>query len=177
MRNIKVTYRAVFEQPIGVLNPMNLKLPGPCPVEVFGAADRWRVREIATVERRVYEKLGAFPSADAAKVVCQEAFQRQTELWQMWGTPPTEVGPAKTERLIVRAEVQIMTDGRVLWREPEDYTHILHAPTIDPKAKVPPAACGAKVPANRFISTKANLEPTCTECAEVWRVHYKDKTA
>jgi hypothetical protein len=65
--------------------------------------------------------------------------------------------------------------GKFAWIDDEDRTHILHGPLIDPKLKVPNAACGAQVNAKCFISTKANVEPSCKACAEVWRKEYKDK--
>jgi hypothetical protein len=57
----------------------------------------------------------------------------------------------------------------------EDRTHIIHAPSIPPGARVPPAACGASVNAKCFISTKANIEPTCRGCKQVWEREYKGK--
>ena len=60
-------------------------------------------------------------------------------------------------------------------KSPRTFTHILHAPSIPPDAKVPPAACGAKVSAKAFINNKANVERTCEGCAQVWREHYKGK--
>ena len=169
MRTIKVTYRSTFEQPTGVLNPMNLKVPGALDIEVFNVGEHWKVRELTT--NRIFDRLGKFPSAEAAMKECAVVFARQPSAWHMWGTPP----PSSVERLILPKEVMLLSLGKVAWKEPEDFTHILHAPAIPPDAKVPPAACGAKVPAKAFINNKANVEPTCEGCAQVWREHYKSK--
>lgn len=181
MRLIKVTYRAVFEQPQGKLNPMGCKLPGPCPVEVYGGGQNWQVREIATSARRLCAKLGTFTSHERACNSLAEVFAHQTEPWQTWGTPPPErIGERTSERMLEPweiAELSTSSGRKTFWKQAEDFTHILHAPTMDPGAKVPPAACGAKVRADCFINNKANVEPTCRKCAEVWRQHYQEKQA
>lgn len=171
MKVIRVTYRAVFEQPNGDLNPMNLRLPGPCPIEVFQLGKLWKAREIATPQRQVHKKLGELANVDLQKARVEQSFERQIEPWQIWGTPPNE----QQERILQPEEIKHFPDGTTGWREPEDYTHIIHAPSIPEGSRVPPAACGAKVKAECFISTKANIEPTCKGCAEVWRKEYQGK--
>src|SRR5512143_2293196 len=125
MRRIQVTYRAVFAQPQGDLNPMGLKLNGPCPVEVFGNGDKWKVRELASPARRVYERLKTWPSAESAQRICEASFTTQLEPWQTWGTPPLS-----SERMLSPDEITVLAD-RTYFKETEDYTHILHAPAID----------------------------------------------
>jgi hypothetical protein len=171
MRAIKVTFRAVFEFPIGKLNPMGLRIPGPQPVEIFGSGERWQVREIASPRRQVYAKLGRFVSLAHAKREVQEAFQQFREPWQPWGKPPN----SPVEIMLTPYELADLKDGKFAWIDDEDRTHIIHAPTIPPGAKIPPAACGAQVNAKCFISTKANIEPTCRGCKEVWKREYKGK--
>lgn len=166
MRAIKVTYRAVFQQPIGLLNPMGMKLPGPFPVEIFGQGERWQIREIASPRRQVYEKLGRFGSVDHAKSAIKDVFEKMLEPWQLWAVMQG------VERLVTPYDVVSCGNGKWAALDAEDRTHILHGPLINPKAKVPNAACGASVNAKCFISTKANVEPSCRECAEVWRKHY-----
>jgi hypothetical protein len=189
MRAIKVTYRAVFQQPIGPeLNPMGLKLPGTFPVEIFSRGEsNWLVREIASAYRREYKRLGKFVSLDAAKFGVRQVFEKQSQDWQIWGIPPmgatltARLGealnplPKPMERLLAPYEIADLGNGKWAWIDPEDRTHILHGPLIDPKAKVPNAACGASVNAKCFISTKANVEPSCRECAEVWKREYRNK--
>ena len=185
MRAIKVTHRAVFQQPIGPeLNPMGLKLPGPFPVEIFSRGEYWLVREIASARRQVYERLQKFSSLDAAKFGVRQVFQKQVADWQVWGIPPFGTQAAmkdlnsngkSVERLLTPYEILDIGKGKWAWIDPEDRTHILHGPLIDPKAKVPNAACGAQVNAKCFISTKANVEPSCRECAEVWKKEYRNK--
>ena len=186
MRAIKVTYRAVFQQPIGPeLNPMGLKLPGTFPVEIFSRGEsNWLVREIASAYRREYKRLGKFVSLDAAKFGVRQVFEHMIEPWQIWGIPPFGTQAAaeqlnsngkSVERLLTAYDISDLGNGKWAWIDPEDRTHILHGPLIDPKAKVPNAACGASVNAKCFISTKANVEPSCRECAEVWKKEYRDK--
>jgi hypothetical protein len=169
MRAIKVTYRAVFQQPIGKLNPMGVELPGDFAVEICGSPIAgWRAYSMEP--RRLYEKLGRFASFDHAKTELAAAFRRQTRDWQLWGTPPGE-----TQERMIQPEELADIDGKVFFKQAEDYTHIIHAQTIPPGARIPPAACGAQVNAECFISTKANVEPSCKGCAEVWRREYKGK--
>jgi len=171
VRSIKVTFRAVFEQPIGLLNPMGMRLPGPQPVEIFGNGERWQVREISSPRRQIFEKLGRFGSVEHAKSEVQEVFERMRQPWQIWGTMPQE----KSERILTPYDVVDLGKGKWAAIDVEDRSHIIHAPTIPAGARVPPAACGASVNAKCFISTKANIEPSCRECAEVWRKEYQGK--
>lgn len=180
MKQITVTYRAVFAQPKGVLNPMNLRLPIPCPVEVFGAKDKWQAREILSPRRQVYEKLSKFASAAHGMQTVAEAHAEQLRPWQIWGAPPIDAGARKDHvkpeaRLLDPHEIQVLQSGVVLWRELDDYTHIIHAPTLAAREKMPSAACGAKVKAESFVRNNINIRPTCKACAAVWDVHYKPK--
>ena len=178
MRAIKVTYRAVFQQPQSpMLNPMGLKLPGPFPVELFSRGNCWLAREIASPKRVIYERLGTFVSLAAAKFALADAFEKQVADWQLWGTPPHGTKAAmeslnsngkSVEVLLTPYDVANLGDGKFGWLDDEDRTHILHGPLIDPKLKIPNAACGAQVNVKCFISTKANVEPSCKACAEVW---------
>jgi hypothetical protein len=171
MRAIKVTYRAIFRQPIGLLNPMKISIPGVFPVEIFGGGERWQAREIASTRRTVYAKLHHFTSPIQGMMEVDQAFKERLEPWQIWGTPPGET----QERLMLAGEVCDLGHGKMAWYEDEDRTHIIHAQTIPPGARIPPAACGAKVNAKCFISTKANVEPSCKGCAEVWKREYQGK--
>lgn len=174
MRAIKVTYRAVFQQPIGRLNPMGLKVPGDIPVELFGQGEQWQAREISRIAN-AFTRLGRFSGPDHGKKEVTASFERQIQPWQIWGTVPGNGKDALTEERILSPDELVFQKGKAFLRTAEDYTHILHAPTIPPGARVPPAACGAQVNAKCFISTKANIEPTCKPCAEVWRREYKGK--
>jgi hypothetical protein len=132
MRSIRVTYRAVFEQPIGDLNPLGM-------------------------------------------TTCR-SFEKQVQDWQLWGMAPGNgITDLSVERMLTPYDVADLGNGQFGWIQDEDRTHILHGPLIDPKAKIPNAACGAKVNVKCFISTKANVEPTCKGCAEVWKKEYRNK--
>lgn len=170
MRTIKVTYRAIFAQPIKLLNPFESKIGGQFPVEVFHHGGKWQARTLTTPPI-VYKKLGKCESADAARIAVEDNFQERLEPWQVWGKPPNEF----IERMLLPSEIADLGNGKTGWKQAEDYTHIIHAPSIPPGAHVPPAACGATVKAECFISTKAYIEPTCKGCAEVWRREYQGK--
>jgi hypothetical protein len=171
VRAIKATYRAVFQQPIGKLNPMELKIPGDIAVELFGGPTRWQARPLGRIAN-AFTRLGTFGAPSEGQSILEQAFAHRLTEWQMWGTPPSE----KEERILQPDEVVIGTAPfRVSFKQAEDYTHIIHAQTIPPGARIPPAACGAQVNAKCFIRTKANVEPSCRECAEVWRREYKGK--
>jgi len=176
MKNLRVTFRAIFEQPIGKLNPMGCNLPGPQPVEIFGQGEKWQAREIASPARVVYAKLGRFMSLDHAKREIEACFRWKRQNWQPWGEVPQSDHPELTEeRLLTPYDFADCGDGKYALLQDEDRTHIIHAPTIPPGAKVPPAACGASVNAKCFINNRANVEPSCKGCAEVWRREYQGR--
>ena len=174
MRAIKVTFRAVFQQPIGILNPMGAKMAVSLPIELFSSGNQWVARDISANGKcrgAVYNKLGRFVSLEHAKSTVEASFQERLEPWQMWGKGPNELD----EKQLTPYEVADLGDGKFGWIQDEDRTHIIHAPTIPPGAKIPPAACGAQVNAKCFINTKANVEPSCRECKKVWEREYKGK--
>jgi hypothetical protein len=177
MRQIKVTYRAVFQQPVGALNPAGFRIPVPVPVEVFQRGQTWQVCEISG--HNVFSRLGRFATAASARDAVFAAFETQVRDWQMWGTvpnpDPTVTSSVGVERLLEPSEVCDLGNGKMAFKGPDDYTHILHAQNIPPGAHMPPAACGAQVDAKCFISTKANVEPSCKACAEVWRREYQNR--
>jgi hypothetical protein len=170
MRTIRVTYRAVFRQPIGELNPFGSKIPGEFPVEIFGAGEKWQARTVAA-QPVVYKKLYHFTDAIQGMMEVERNFQERLEPWQVWGKPHNEL----QERMLDPSEICDLKGGKMGWKDPEDFTHILHAPTIPPGAHVPPAACGVQVNAKCFINNRANVEPTCKACAEVWRREYQNR--
>lgn len=179
MRILKVTYCAIFRQPINKLNPAGLKMKAECPVEVYPKSDRWLVRSLPG--KVVYEKLTGVPSALQARAQVELCFETMVEEWQMWGTPPLSAWEVKEQkkpapRMIDPGEVTILATGVVCWKEPEDFTHIMHTGpgfNVDGNAKTFQACCNEPLPPKYFISTKANVEPTCTTCAEVWKREYQ----
>ena len=182
MRILKVTYRSIQEQPCGVLNPSGLKLPGLRPVEVFAKGDKWYLREIETPRRVRYEKLGGFVTAQAAMDATLTNFGAMREAWQMWGTPPQSPMQARdhkpAERIIGWHEITLLPNNQIGWKEPEDFTHIMRTGpgfNVDGNAPTFTATCNEQLPGKYFISTKANVKPTCTTCAEVWEKEYQGK--
>jgi hypothetical protein len=106
----------------------------------------------------------------------EQAFERRIVPWQLWGTVPGNgTSQLAVERPLEPYEVADLGNGKMALKGPEDYTHIIHAQTVPPGARIPPAACGVQVNAKCFISTKANVEPTCKACAEVWRREYQNR--
>jgi hypothetical protein len=179
VKTIPITFRAIFEEPTGPLNPLGCKIRGQQPVEVFRKGEFWYARELSTPKRNVFERLGKFNGSDSARQGVENSFVRRLQAWQVWGTPPTDEPKARefrpVDRVLLPDEFCDLGDGKAGWYQAEDLTHILHAPTIPPKARVPPAACGAQVPAKCFINNRANVQPTCKECAQVWKENYKTK--
>jgi hypothetical protein len=155
---------------------MGLKIPGPQPVEIFGQGERWQVREIASPRRQVYAKLGRFGSVEHAKDVLNEVFGKIVEPWQLWGVVAGDGNKSlAVERLLTSYDVISLGNGKWAALDAEDRTHIIHAPTIPSGARIPPAACGIMVNAKCFINNRANVRPSCRECAVIWEREYKDK--
>lgn len=185
MKTIRVAYRAVFEQPVGPLNPLKLTLPGPFPVEIFGAGEKWRAREIASSRRVVYERLSRFTDPEMGKQIVEAAFTRQVQPWQIWGIVPVTIEklmeegrPATVERMLVPG-VDICDCGNGAWGlyTAEDFTHISHTGPENHSGGTPArtsyrAACGADVVHRKIVSTRANIAPSCRKCAEIYQARY-----
>lgn len=182
MKTIRVTYRSVFEQPVGPLNPLKLTLPGPFPVEIFGAGEKWQAREIASSRRVVYERLSRFTDPEMGKQVVEAAFTRQVQPWQIWGIvpAPAQGSPSyqPTERQLIPG-VDICDCGNGAWGlyTAEDFTHISHTGPENHSGGTPArtsyrAACGADVVHRKIVSTRANVAPSCPKCAEIYQARY-----
>ncbi len=165
VKTIPITYRAIFEQPTGPLNPIGAKIPGPQPIEVFRKAGFWYARELSTSKRNVFVRLGNWSNHAAALRGVEESFVRRLQSWQVWGTPPD----SPVECPLTPDQFEDLGDGKAGWYESRDRTHIMHK---SDGSRKPPAACGATDTGN-FISNRANVEPSCKECAKVWKEHYK----
>jgi hypothetical protein len=173
LKAIRVTYRALFQQPQGALNPLGMRFSAHVAVEVFGAGDKWQAREITG---HIFTRLGKFASSEYAKREVVAAFETQLQPWQMWGTVPSDGKTAlAVERMLIPGEEIVHCGGdKWGWREPEDFTHIMNGKTQG-NARIPPTACGLTLPAKCFINNLANVEPTCRGCAEIWEREYKNK--
>lgn len=178
MKTIPITFRAIFEQPMGILNPMGAKLPGPQPLEVFRKGEFWWVRELSTGRRQVFERLGKFSGSDSAKQGVENSFAKRLQPWQIWGAPPISESEARgfrhTERPLLPDEICDLGDGKAGWFTAEDRTHIIHPPSYPKETRVPPAACGATGlnPQKCFVNNRANVRPSCPACAQIWQEHY-----
>jgi hypothetical protein len=152
-------------------------MKGAVPVEVFGNGERWQAREISPGKPpSVFSRLGRFTSAEHGKTEVEASFESFVKPWQMWGTVAGDGDKSlAVERMLTPYDVISLNGGKWAALDPEDRTHIIHAPTIPPGARIPPAACGVSVNTKCFISTKANIEPSCRGCAEVWRKEYQGK--
>lgn len=127
MKPIRVTYRAVFRQPIGPLNPMNLKMPVSMTIELYEApGKRWKARECDTGKKRPIEPAGESANLQSAQEAVKGLFQECLLPWQMWGDPsmaiPVElIGEPRYKpglRVIQPEEVEIR-DGKVYFKLPE----------------------------------------------------------
>ena len=169
MRLIHVTYRAVFTQ----LKSSLFKMNGPVNVEVIERYNQWVCQSPDTGVEFQFTKM---PSAESAQKECASRFEKMlSDGWWIFGREPAVKGskePRDGPRLLNPEEIQI-TDGKVYFLEANDFTHIFDPanptrPTGD-KDKSALAACGQWPRIRNFISLKANVEPTCKGCAEVYR--------
>lgn len=78
MRNIRVTFRAVFQQPTGKLNPMGLKMAVSVPVEIFGQDGNWKARDPSRIAN-AFARLGKFNTAEDAKREIARSFATQLQ--------------------------------------------------------------------------------------------------
>jgi hypothetical protein len=171
MRAIRVTFRAVFANPLPPINPSGWPMRGQFPVEIFGDGQHWKAREIATPRREVYKKLMDFGNVESGMRVVEAAFGEKVQDWQLWGMPPDP--EVAEERILLPHEVCDLGNGKWGWYTAEDRTHISTGGGIHHgKATV---ACGAQVPPKIVISTKANIEPTCPKCAEVYQKEFANR--
>ncbi len=172
MKTIQITFRAVFEQPTGPLNPLGAKMPGAQPVEIFRKGEFWYARELSTPKRNVFVRLGNWSSSDAARQGVENSFVRRLQSWQVWGTPPDSPVPCP----LTSDQICDLGDGKAGWYQPEDRTHIIDPPNIEGNPRIPPAACGATgLPSKCFVNNRANVRPSCKACAEIWERDYKTK--
>lgn len=175
MKVIKLSWRAVFRQPIGILNPAGYTMGGTFPVEIFGQGDKWQAREIASPKRAVYTKLPKFASVANGKATVANVFRERVEDWYMWGTVAGDgVAALSVDRVLLPSEVKDLGEGKYGWYTAEDFTHILHHAELKPGFKMPPAACGVQVPVNCFVNNKLSVPPSCTGCLEVWEREYQN---
>jgi hypothetical protein len=170
MRLIHVTYRAVFTQ----LKSSSFRMNGPVNVEVIERYNQWVCQSPDTGVEFNFTKM---PSAESARKECESRFERMmSDGWWIFGREPRPAGQKGPRedgpRLLNPQEIQ-MKDGQVYFLEVNDFTHIFdpknpNRPTDD-KDKSAQAACGQYPRIRNFISLKANVEPTCKACAEIYR--------
>lgn len=158
MKAIRVSYRAVFRQPIGRLNPAGFKMPAEVRIEVFGTGEHWKARNLDTGSI-----IGAkAPTPLRAQQSIAECFAEQIAEWQMWA-PAGENG---AEIEVNPDQIIDLDNGRYQIRGPEDLTHIAPAGEYSPRKMT--AACGATIAGKNVISIRANVTPTCQKCAEIY---------
>ena len=170
MRLIHVTYRAVFTQ----LKSSLFKMNGPVNVEVIERYNQWVCQSPDTGVEFQFTKM---PSAESAQEECASRFEKMlSDGWWIFGREPRpagQTGPREdVARLLNPDEIQIK-DGKVYFLEANDFTHIFDPKNTDrpsgDKDKSAQAACGQWPRIRNFISLRANVEPTCKGCAEVYR--------
>ncbi len=160
--SMKISYRAQFRQPVGVLNPLGVTVRAVLTVELLHAAGYWIARLQGTIE----ERLGRHPGAQAAMQAVQSSFAEQLTPWQMHavndGLPisPDEIaaGP-DTRGWITLKPLTHITDFAA---EAADKTQrrTVHAP------------CGKAANPKLIVSVKTGVPPTCPICREVYEREY-----
>lgn len=111
MRLVKHTYRATFSQPMGVLNPMNIKCSAPVIVEIFKRGDVWRARNPTVKGRPEFSDRDCWPTEEAAQgAIRGQYFERALTPWAIWGEGK-ELQPGEWLR----------QKGKVYLKESEDY--------------------------------------------------------
>ena len=172
MRQIRVVYRAVFQQ----LKSVAMICRAPVNVEVAQLGNGvWISRSPDT---GVSFRFTECQSAEAARWEAEDRFvEMLSDGWWMLGKPPdgSLLRPLEPEEYT-------MKDGKVYWYELNDFTHIMdpkrkltEVGSVIDKAKIWPAACGESPSVKRIISLKADIEPSCPKCAEVYRERYAKK--
>jgi len=156
MRALKVTYRAVFRQPLGALNKLGVRLACDIPVEIYQSVDKWIARRPGT--RSDFVEIPAAMSQESMKTSVQQSFETQVSEWQMYKPDGEVVQPGETK---------VNGNGTVMLLEPEDFTHIQHPdPACAPEnKKLARARCGGTFKHQAFASTLENAPPpTCAIC-------------
>ena len=164
MRQIKVTYRAVFQQ----LKSTAMICRAPVCVEVAETARGWISRSFETGKDFGFT---VQPRADSAMKEAESRFVTMlSDEWAIFGKPPE--GPPGLR--LLQPEEFTAKDGKVYWYDLNDYTHVTskEKPTPATPVAIYPAACGESPAFKQFISTKANIEPSCPGCAEYYRKEY-----
>ena len=170
MRLIHVTYRAVFTQ----LKFSLFKMNGPVNVEVIERYNQWVCQSPDTGVEFNFTKM---PSAESAKTEAASRFEKMiSDGWWTFGREPRPAGQKGPRedgpRMLNPEEIQIK-DGKVYFLEANDFTHIFNPTNPNPpsgnKDHSTLAACGQYPRIRNFVSLKANVEPTCKACAEIYR--------
>lgn len=176
MPTARLMHRATFEFPIGQLNPMGLRIPGPQIVEIFSAGKvselRWEARAVIPGRPKPvpYTKLGSWPNESMAKHGVAKVFERMLEDWTTWAVPPESA----CARQISMAELKQNGNGW-RWADPGDFTHIIHAATMLPNERIPRAACGEKIDVKLFVRNVGTVPPSCPKCNDVYQAEYVAK--
>ena len=177
MRVIHVTYRAVFKR----LKDTLFKYSGPINVEVIQLGNGMWISQSPETGAQ-FDKFTACASPESAKKEAACRFHEQVSEWSIFGKEPAPKGskePRPPARQLLPHEIQIK-DGKVFFLETDDYTHIMDpaVPSVTdrgvqgrPDMPTGMAACGQWPKMKNFISLKANIPPTCKQCAEVYKSH------
>lgn len=155
MRALKVTYRAVFRQPLGELNKLGVRLACDIPVEIYQRVDKWIARRPLGPE---FVEIPPALSQESMRTNVERCFEtRVNNGWEMFGPDGQPILPSQVH----------VTDGRVMLLEPEDFTHVQNPNAEDQpeNKKLARARCGGVFKHQAFASTLENAPPpTCTVC-------------
>lgn len=147
---MRVTFRAVFMQPTGVLNPMGLKIPTPITVELYpGPSNSYRAREIDSKHRRSFRHVQRMANLEAAKSAIRASFTEQLTDWTMHD-------PAKNGAALSPDEVITLPGGTVTRKPPTHYATAMEGLSKTTRR----AVCGKTVDVTVIVQTR----PTCPQC-------------
>jgi hypothetical protein len=162
VKHIRPTYRAQFQQPLGALNPLGVKLSSPIDVELFEEkAKSWRARRPGT--KSLFD-IPAHADLDTLRdQMTPQYFASQLTQWRVF----------YNGQMLQHCDYRTATDGRVYLYEPEDFTHIGHPEGGGTDRKKGLAACGGMFAYDKFASTVQGSPPSCAVC----RVAYNQMVA
>ena len=92
-RKLKVSYRATFRQPIGILNQMGLKCSATIPVEIRRKAALGLWIACAPGDRTpsgIMQDITGQPSSEAAQSQMRMYFQERVSSWEVWLDGPLQ---------------------------------------------------------------------------------------
>jgi len=155
---VRVTFRAQFAGPIGVLNTLGLNLDRcpPTTVEVFRRGNKWYARECDTKRLAEFWQIGSSETHGTMKDLIAATFTSQVTPWTMFDTFGNPLDAALVEE-----------DPKGDFRKIQA-THIAHQSQMGMPGNQFKTECGITANAPQIRSKRGQQPPTCPECRKVW---------